>query len=47
MTSTPVARMTSMRVILAIVAHEGVHVEQLDVDSTYLNGIIDVEVFMQ
>jgi hypothetical protein len=45
-TFAPVARMTSIRIILAVAAHEGLRVEQLDVDSAYLNGIIDAEVFM-
>jgi hypothetical protein len=46
-TYAPVARMTSMRVILAIAAHEGLRVEQMDVNSAYLNGWMDTEVFMR
>ena len=46
-TFAPVARMASIRVILAIAAHEGLSVEQLDVDSAYLNGVIDAEVYMR
>lgn len=45
-TFTPVAKMTSIQVVLAIAAHEGWRVEQLDVNSAYLNGIIDTEIYM-
>lgn len=46
-TFAPVAKMTSLRVILAITAHENLEIEQIDVDSVFLNGIIDAEVFMR
>ena len=46
-TFAPVARMTSVRIILAIAAAKGYTVEQLDVDSAYLNGLIDKEIYMK
>ncbi len=45
-TYAPVAKMTSMRVLLAIAAWEGFEVEQLDVNSAYLHGLMDTEVFL-
>ena len=45
-TFAPVARLTSIRTILAVAAAEGLRVEQLDVDSAYLNGIMDKDIYM-
>ncbi len=45
-TYASVARMTSMQVVLAIAVHEGFVVEQLDINSAYLNGFIDTEVYI-
>ena len=45
-TFAPVARTTSVRVIFAIAAAENFILEQLDVDSAYLNGLIDKEIYM-
>ena len=45
-TFAPVARMTSMRFILALAAHMGYKVYQSDVDSAYLNSLIDTLIFM-
>jgi Reverse transcriptase (RNA-dependent DNA polymerase) len=41
-----VARMTSLRVILTVATHKGLIVEQLDVKSAYLNGLVDTKVYM-
>jgi len=46
-TFAPVARMTSIRVILAVAAHEGLQVLQMDIDSAYLNAMIDYLIFME
>jgi hypothetical protein len=45
-TYAPVVHMTSMRAIFAIAAHEGLQVDQLDVETAYLNGLMDTEVYM-
>ena len=45
-TFSPVAKMTSIRVILAVAAHAGWTVHQMDVNSAYLNGDIDKDIFM-
>ena len=45
-TFAPVARTTSMRVILAVAANEGLALETIDVDNAYLNGVIDAKVYM-
>lgn len=45
-TYAPVARMVSIRVIIAIAVHEGLQLEQIDVDSAFLNGLIDAEVYL-
>ena len=45
-TFAPVARMSSMRTIVAIAAHEGLSLETVDIDNAYLNGIIDAEVYV-
>lgn len=39
--------MSSIRLILSICAAKGLEVRQLDVDSAYLNGKMDTEVYMQ
>lgn len=45
-TYAPVAKMASMKIILVVAAHEGLSVEQLDVNSAYLHGLMDTEVFV-
>ncbi len=46
-TYTPVARMTSIRIILAIATASNFTVEQIDVNLAYLNRDINAEVYMQ
>ncbi len=46
-TFAPVARMTSMRTILALAAHLGLQLEQIDVKSAYLHGKIDTEIYLR
>jgi hypothetical protein len=45
-TYAPVAKMASIHLLLATAAAERLLVEQLDVDSAYLNGEMDTEVYM-
>lgn len=46
-TFAPVARMTSLRTLLAIAAAKGYQVEQMDVDNAYLNAEADVDIYME
>jgi hypothetical protein len=43
---TPVARMESVRVLLALAAQEGWHVHHMDVKSAFLNGDLKEEVYV-
>lgn len=45
-TYAPVARTVSTRVLVAIAAREELHLETIDIDNAYLNGIIDAQIFM-
>jgi hypothetical protein len=44
---TPVARMESIRLLLALAAQEGWAVHHMDVKSTFLNGELLEEVFVK
>ena len=46
-TFAPVARYSSIRTILALSAQMGWHIHQMDVKTTFLNGIIEEEVYME
>jgi reverse transcriptase-like protein len=46
-TFTPVAKLTSLRTILAISAEHDLEVHQMDVKSTYLNGALKEEIYME
>jgi hypothetical protein len=46
-TYTPVSRMSSLCVLMAVAAHENFEVRQIDVDSAFLNGLIDTEIYME
>ena len=46
-TFAPVAKMMSIRIILAVAASECFNVHQLDVNNAYLNGKIDIEIYMR
>ena len=41
----PVARLEGVRTLLAYVAHRGFRVYEMDVKSTFFNGILDEEVY--
>jgi len=45
-TFASVAKITSIRVILAVAAHNNWQIHQLDVTAVYLNGVINTEIFM-
>ena len=45
-TFAPVAKMPTVRIILSLSAAQGWKVFQLDVKSAFLNGDLDVEIFM-
>ena len=43
---SPVVRHTSIRVLLAIVAHQNLELEQLDVKTAFLHGELEEEIYM-
>jgi hypothetical protein len=43
----PVARMETVRLLLALAAHSGWEVHHMDVKSAFLNGILSEEVYVQ
>ena len=45
-TFAPMAKMPTVRIILALLVAQGWKVFQLDVKSAFLNGDLDVEIFM-
>ena len=46
-TYAPVARITSIRIIFALASIYDLHVHQMDVKTTILNGHLDEEVYME
>eukprot|EP01018_Ginkgo_biloba_P016583 Gb_07539 [translate_table: standard] len=44
---SPVVKMTSIRTILSLVAVEDLHLEQLDVNTAFLHGDLEEEIYMQ
>ena len=46
-TYSPVTRITSIRMIIAIVALYDLEIHQMDVKTTFLNGELDEEVYME
>ena len=44
---SPIVKMTSIRTILSLVAVEDLHLEQLDVKTTFLHGDLEEEIYMQ
>ena len=43
----PVARMTSQRIVVSIATEERLNLYSIDVDNAYLNGDIDVKIYMK
>ena len=44
---SPVVKLTSIRILLSVVASENLHLEQIDVKTTFLHGDLDKEIYMQ
>ena len=44
---SPVVKMTSICIVLSIVAAEDLHLEQLDVKTTFLHGDLEEEIYME
>ncbi|KAH9322858.1 hypothetical protein KI387_017497, partial [Taxus chinensis] len=44
---SPIVKMTSMRTVLGIVAAKDLHLEQLDVKTTFLHGDLEEELYIQ
>ncbi|GKF31909.1 retrovirus-related pol polyprotein from transposon TNT 1-94, partial [Tanacetum coccineum] len=43
---SPVVKMTTMRLVLSIVASEDLHLEQLDIKTAFLHGDLDEDIYM-
>jgi hypothetical protein len=46
-TYSPVAQITTIRVLLALAASHGLHIHQMDVKTTFLYGELDEEIYME
>jgi hypothetical protein len=46
-TYSSVARLTTIRVLLSLAASHGLLVHQMDVKTTFLNGELDEEIYME
>ena len=46
-TYSPVARLTTIRVLLSLAAFHGLLVHQMNVKTTFLNGELEEEIYMQ
>ena len=44
---SPVVRHTSLKVVLALVAHQDLELEQLDVKTAFFHGNLEEEIFME
>jgi hypothetical protein len=45
-TYSPVAQITTIRVLLAFAASHGLHIHQIDVKTTFLSGELDEEIYI-
>jgi hypothetical protein len=46
-TYSPITRLTTIRVLVALAASHGLLIHQMDVKTTFLNGELDEEIYMQ
>ena len=46
-TFAPVAKFTSIRMLLALAAHHDLEIHQMDVKTAFLNGDLDVDIYME
>jgi hypothetical protein len=46
-TYSPVTRITSIRMLIAIAALHNLEIHQMDVKTTFLNGELDEEIYME
>nr|KYP39031.1 Retrovirus-related Pol polyprotein from transposon TNT 1-94 [Cajanus cajan] len=46
-TFAPVARLDTIRALIALAAHKGWNIHQLDVKSAFLNGILEEEIYVE
>jgi hypothetical protein len=46
-TFAPVARYSSIRIVISLAAKMGWHVHQIDVKTAFLNGILEEEVYVE
>jgi hypothetical protein len=46
-TYSPVARVTTIRVLLALATSHGLHIHQMDVKTAFLYGGLDEEIYME
>jgi hypothetical protein len=46
-TYSPVARLTTIRLLIALAASYGLHIHQMDVRTTFLNGELEEEIYME
>ena len=44
---SPDLKLTSIRILLSIVASKNLHLEQMDVKTAFLHGDLDKEIYMQ
>lgn len=45
-TYAPVVKFATMRMVLAFAAHHDLHLQQMDIKTAYLNGIISEDIYM-
>jgi hypothetical protein len=46
-TYSPVARLTTIRLLIALAASDGLHIHQMDVKTAFLNGELEEEIYME
>ena len=46
-TFSPISKKDSLRIVMALVAHFDLELHQIDVKTTFLNGDLDEEIYME